>query len=148
MYRGKKGFTLMELLVVVLIIGILAAIALPKYKKAVQKSRLAQLDVMLNAADKNISSYIMANGAPTEQVVLSGPDSVGVVDISKNCEEDTCYTRSGSFSVLCFPDGTCGMGVDTAATSPSTNDDNWLDGTRIVFMRDSSTGEWYIDSIE
>ena len=40
--RNKKGFTLLELLVVVLIIGILASIALPQYTKAVEKAKLSE----------------------------------------------------------------------------------------------------------
>lgn len=58
----KEAFTLIELLVVVLIIGILASIALPQYKKAVDKARLSEMLIQGRALLEAQKLYIMENG--------------------------------------------------------------------------------------
>jgi len=61
------GFTLVELLVVVLIIGILAAVAVPQYEKAVEKGRSAQAITLIKALAQAEEVYFMEHGTYTTQ---------------------------------------------------------------------------------
>ena len=56
------GFTLIEMLVVVLIIGILAAIALPQYQKVVAKARMMEFVVQTRTLRNALKMYSVETG--------------------------------------------------------------------------------------
>ncbi|NQT47226.1 MAG: prepilin-type N-terminal cleavage/methylation domain-containing protein [Candidatus Omnitrophica bacterium] len=58
----KKSFTLIELLIVVLIVGILATVALPQYQKVVEKARWAQAVSTLGAIYRAQEAYYLEHG--------------------------------------------------------------------------------------
>ena len=60
--RTTRAFTLIELLIVVLIIGILAAVAVPQYQKATKNAQYARMFSALQSAVKAQQVYYLTNG--------------------------------------------------------------------------------------
>ena len=60
---SSKGFTLLELLVVVLIIGILASIALPQYQMAVTKAKVASILPLMRRWKDALYEYKLQHGS-------------------------------------------------------------------------------------
>jgi prepilin-type N-terminal cleavage/methylation domain-containing protein len=108
MKLNKRGFTLIELLIAVLIIGILAAIALPKYQVAVAKARATEAFVNLKAIKYSAERYYLAHGNyPTSindldvdisgiisQKTFSNNGSIGLIS-----SIDGCVTTKNNFSI-------------------------------------------------
>lgn len=66
--RNRKGFTLIELVVVVAIIGILAAIAIPRYMAAQERARESAHDANLATLKSAANVALADNGPPAADV--------------------------------------------------------------------------------
>ncbi len=67
-YRQSRGFTLIELMVVVVIVGILAAIAYPSYSAAVKRSRRADAAALLTSVMQAQERYRSNRNAYTDDL--------------------------------------------------------------------------------
>ena len=81
-FNNQKGFTLIELVIIIVVLGILASVAIPKYKSIVAESREAACRGGLGGLRSGISIYY-ANMAVTTGTatwpVMDSLTTVGVV---------------------------------------------------------------------
>ena len=122
--RLQRGFTLMELMVVVAIVGILVGIAVPTYQDSVRKSRRGQAKADLAEAAQAMeryytmqNTYVGANlaaiGAPTQSP--KGSDTVHYA-ISLNGAP-----TASAFSLQAVPSTSTGQSKDKCGTLGITN---------------------------
>lgn len=90
--RNQKGFTIMEILIVVAIIAILVAIAIPTFNSALTKSKEAADVANLRAAYAEVMmAYMMGDTttAPTAKTVKDKAGKLNVEGNYKSNENDT-----------------------------------------------------------
>lgn len=78
--KREKGFTLVELLVVITIMGVLGTLLVTNYTKYVDKSKQVVVDEQLTEVIKTFEIAIMENTKIGEKVITSYADIKGLAD--------------------------------------------------------------------
>ncbi len=81
--KNRNGFTLLELVVAVVVLGVLAAIALPQYTAFVERGHLAEALSALDAIKTGVMAYRSTTGG--------FPTDLGQIDVSVGVKEDFVY---------------------------------------------------------
>ena len=113
--ENKKGFTLVELMVVVLIVGILAAVAIPLMQGKVEKAKWSEGNAAAGAIRTAIRTYFAED--PTAAAALSGTLAVAATQsaLGFNAGDLTgTYFAPANYTITSV-NGTTGIAVITVS---------------------------------
>jgi prepilin-type N-terminal cleavage/methylation domain-containing protein len=104
--KSRKAFTLIEVLIVVIILGVLATIAIPQFTKVAKRARLAEAWTNLSAIRTAQSLYYMENATYTT--------TLGNLDVSLTSPNFAYTIPTGTataFNILATGNATATTGI-------------------------------------
>lgn len=120
MKRTQSGFTIVELLIVIVIIGVLAAITIVAYNGIQERARISSVSTALSQAAKKLSLFQVDN--PDQYPAATGTDGIGnlaALGIANSGNVSYQYSTPSNGYCLTATNGTTSYKISNSNTSPA-----------------------------
>ncbi len=143
--KKQQGFTLIELMIVVAIVGILAAIAIPAYQDYIKRSKVSEIAATMGACKTSVTEFFQANNALPADANAAGCDTTANQSqyVAALAVANGVINATGSATLL----GTGANGIQLSMMPCSNPDGGTIAGTCTTTVAGTSIAAWECSTV-